>query len=66
MSEWMNEYPGLIEWYWQGKPESLGKKTLPQYPLFTIDPTRMDHVSKPVLYGERPVTESCEQAPMML
>jgi hypothetical protein len=26
---WMNEYGALVEWYWQGKTEVLGEKTVP-------------------------------------
>jgi len=25
---WMNEYGAMVEWYWQGKTEVLGQKTL--------------------------------------
>ena len=32
--KWMNEYGGMVEWYWQGKTEVLGEK---HYTAWTVD-----------------------------
>ena len=31
---WMNEYGGIVEWYWQGKTEVLGEK---HYTAWVVD-----------------------------
>jgi hypothetical protein len=53
---WLNEYGALVEWYWQGKIEVLGK-ACPSATLSTTNPTWTGVWSRPSLCSEMPATK---------
>ena len=53
---WMNEYGAMMEWYWQGKTEVLGKKTCRSATMSFSNPERLGRHSNPVFWHKRPAT----------